>query len=332
MKASMLSLFASRKTAIILLIAAMLTSLLYAQFDLANNYPLLLILALLTINLVTCLILNSKRIWRRSPALYLFHIGLIGIAVFSLIGGLTYFHGYFRLAEKQEVQDDFSGTKKGLLYKNKLDGLLLSLEESRVEFHGNDLGVATDEQTMLLRRPGEAGAITTLIFNKPLLVGHYRFYLAMDHGYAVVFKFTDRNSNTYPGVVYLADYPINRTRQIESFTVPGSTSGQISVRSKLDSWPYNPKAEWSLDIPENPQITVNYSSKGRRHSANLKQGEELRLGGGTLTFESMRRWHGFLVDYDPARIYLSISVAIGLIGLTWHYVAISFRKPKRRKG
>ncbi len=53
--------------------------------------------------------------------------------------------------------------------------------------------------------------------------------------------------------------------------------------------------------------------------------QTLDIAGGQLTFEGVRRWHGFLIDYDPTRPYLLIFILVAIGGISWHYIQVTRR-------
>jgi len=245
----------------------------------------------------------------------------------ALISGLTYYHAYFELTENQTVADQFLQERGGPLYSNALKDFEMTLLSSDVTYHGDDgMIIQSDIQKVEIKRGPVPPTNEQLAFNKPLLYGHYRIYLALSQGYSVIFSIENMQGSKGPGVVSLPPYPNEAEIQISDFSIPGPIVDKLAVSIDPDQLPHDPDGQWSMDIPEDPQIEVSYTVDNQRQRSLISLGDSIDIESGTLTFEGVRRWHGFLLDYDPMRPYLLVSVVATIIAISWHYLAINRKR------
>lgn len=314
-----------------LLVIGVVSSLISAQLAWGQNYPVIATLVLLSLSLVACLALNASKWWKKRKAIFVFHVGLLGLALSGMVSGLTSFHGAFSLAVRQGMLSNFTHTTHGPLYRDRLGQLEIKLLDSQVEMHERDLGVKSSENLIEVKHDSERPTTTVIRYNEPLKIGNYRFYLSGHRGYSLVFWFTDAKGSQRPVVIFLPDYPEVRLAQSYTFRVPNSGAGDIFAGIDLRNKPYRYDRPWSLTGSNREEpVTLAYTSKGERKRNLVRVGESVKLPGGTLKLDSIRPWHGFIVDYDPARPYMGFFTAIAIFGISWHYVARQVTRRTRR--
>ena len=319
----LVSLFASNRTTLILLVILSIAITIYYQVSLQQRLWIIAVPTFLLI-LNFMLALATRDILKNSWPLMIFHFALIALVLLVFAGKLSFFSGTLELAESEEFAGQMENIEQGPWHS-------YGLSETRFTNLGFQIryreGIKRDRTINKIALNLHDGQQQTLEIGDhvPLVIGHYRFYTSHNKGYAPVFEWRPSSSTqAVVGSIHLPAYPVHEYRQALEWGVPG-TDLKLWTMLNIEENVLPSDREFQFQVPEQHQLIV-------RHLDNryaLRPGDEINLPGGRLTYLKLTTWMGYKVDYDWTRPWLLSTVLIGLTGLFFHFI-VKFFLPQLR--
>lgn len=275
--------------------------------------------ALLAVNLIAALVANPRL--RGHLGLLVFHLALAAIAGLAAIGRLAGLSGHVEVTEGTAFDSRLVVANAGPLHRWRLD---------RVRFvqGGFDINYAPgmkreDTKSRVFIPGGTDGGETVVVGDdRPLVIGGYRFYTSFNKGFAPLLRYAGANGEAVLGTVHLPSYPLNYYQQGNEWTPPDG-SRRVKLWLHLPRPGYVEDARWRFRAPDDAVLVVMDGGARRE----LRPGETMRLGAGTLRYEELRGWMGYTISYDPTVPWILGACAAGAVGLAWHVAGKLRRNP-----
>jgi cytochrome c biogenesis protein len=274
----------------------------------AFSFELILPLTLLSLNLVAAVMTN--RVFRRQPALLVFHLALLSLVLLGAASRLTYLEGTTELA----VGQSFPGLverKQGIWHRGRLDD---------VEFVNQGFSVSYREQ---LRRDKTINRVVwrdELGFERraeigdqtPLVLHGYRFYTTSNKGFAALFRWEPAQGEPQLGSVNFPSYPLHAKRQKSAWRLG---IDDIQVALNIDEQLIDPSKDSKFRMPQRHTVTLDLEWR----VATLSPGEALLLPSGRLVYVGLSTWMGYAVTYDWTVPWLLAACVLAVLALGWHF-------------
>jgi cytochrome c biogenesis protein len=290
---------------------------------------LTLVFAGLALNLVAALF-QTPALTRRLPLL-LFHLALLMLVALVGVGRLTALDGRFELTEGVVYEGQLIDARAGRWHRGALEKLVFRHEGFEIDYApGLRRGPTRNKVSWLdeNRQPRQA----VIGDHRPLVLQGYRIYTSPNKGFAPVIGWTadlpaepegspPRKRPLKPfkdiGAIHLPSYPANELRQSREWRLPDGRT--LWVKLDLDD-----TAEPLID-PEQPS---RFRLPGQHHLVVwldeqrhvLAPGDNVRLPGGSLSYEGLRTWMGYRITYDPTLPWLLATALFAVWALAWHYL------------
>ncbi len=307
-----------RLTVILMSALAIGAGLSYDNPEDVSIWVLVIPLALLAANLLAAILSNPKI--NRRFGLCLFHIGLLGIVVFSAYGRLAHLDARIEMVvgEAFDASNVFE-YRPGPLHDNRLDQVSFVQQNYTVDYEPKLLRGLTHS---FLQVPDEREGVKTVDVgdDRPLVQHKYRFYTSFNKGFAPIFTWTDLHGDVVTGAVHMPAYPIYEYKQAQHWTPPNSNE-DIGLWLRLKTAMDLEKA-WVLQIASSSGLLVVDDGNKR---VELKVGEQVKLKGGSLRYEELRMWMGYKIFYDPTLHWLFFWSMLSVLGLSihlWRYFGV----------
>lgn len=310
----MLSWISSRKTTILLIFLLLFVLFSRSQFNVKSELLLVFCLGALFLHLVVSL-LRHFPVFKRKRGALIFHVGLLLLLLGAMWGRLTYFQGYFELAEGESFRGDFLQSHQGPLHRYGLRGFILQQGPIRTRYSPRGRLEEVESQVGLFH-PAAGASPWEISYRRPLKYRGYRFYYSKNRGYSLVFSYRPSTSPgpDPKGTVHLPSYSVYGRSQENIFSPPGS-GFRIKARLLLGR-PGRPLSP----VPD-PRVEISYYDTGAVFRETvLSPGEGVPLGSGRLTFYEVRLWNGYIVSYDPSLIVLLMASGLMVSGLVWGFL------------
>ncbi len=266
-------------------------------------------LLVLAVHLLCAILVTPQ--FRRSAALLVFHVCLLGVALLALAGELAQFEGRVELAEGQQVAGhDVTVVRRGPWHPAQaLDAIAFTQGPVRVEF---TRGLFRQSTRSVARVPG-AGAVH-FGDNVPLRLGGYRLYTTSNKGYSASLTWRDPLRGTLTGVINFPSFPFYDWNQVNAWTAPDGS--EIVLELHLQRPPRERDWAFEAGYARSAGLTVRVGER----SYLLRPGEEARLGEARLRYDGTRTWMGYEIYYNPLLAWLFATALVGVLSLAWHYV------------
>ena len=282
----------------------------------AFSVELILPLTLLSLNLIAAVMTN--RVFRRQPALLLFHLALLSLVLLSLASRLTYLEGTAELAVGQSFQG-LVERKQGILHRGRLDD---------VEFLNQGFSVNYRPQ---LRRDKTINRVVwrdDLGFERrseigdqaPLVLHGYRFYTTSNKGFSALFRWEPLQGGPQLGSVNFPSYPLYAKRQKSTWRLGLE---DIQVALNIDEQLIDPAKDSEFRMPQRHTVTLDLAWR----VATLSPGEVLLLPTGRLVYVGLSTWMGYAVTYDWTVPWLLAACVLAVLALGWHFWSKFAQRP-----
>jgi len=268
-------------------------------------------LALLALNLAAAIAAHPRL---RRGGLGVFHVALLALMIVAAAGRLARFEGRVEMAEGAALDPSaVEELTRGPLHRFAMPAEAFVQGPISVRYRP---GVKRAHTRSEVSVPGEDGSAATRVVgdDEPLVVAGYRFYTTHNKGFAPILTWQPASGRAQTGALHLPSYPLFDWRQENRWRPPGA--GELRVWLRLDE-PLAEDRAWTLE-PRSARGVLVVQAQGTR--AELREGEELRLEGGTLRYERLAGWMGYRVFFDPTLPWLlglALAAAAGLAAYLW---------------
>lgn len=319
----LISVFASNRTTLILLVVLSIAITIYYQISLQQRLWIIAVPSfLLMLNFF--LALATRDILKNSWPLMIFHFALIALVILVFAGKLSFFNGTLELAENEEFTGQMENIAQGPWHRYGLSKTRFTNLGFQIRYRE---GIKRDRTINKIALTLHDGQQQTLEIGDhvPLVIGHYRFYTSHNKGYAPVFEWRPfASTRVVVGSIHLPAYPTHEYRQALEWSVPGSDL-KLWTMLNIEENVLPTDREFQFQVPGQHQLVVRHQDK--RYA--LRPGDEINLPEGRLTYRKLTTWMGYKVDYDWTRPWLLATVLIGLMGLFSHFI-VKFFLPQAR--
>jgi cytochrome c biogenesis protein len=318
----LVSVFASNRTTLMLLVLLSIAITIYYQVSLQQRLWIIVVPTFLLI-LNFMLALATRDILKNSWPLMIFHFALIALVILAFAGKMSFFNGTLELAENEEFAGQVENIEQGPWHRYGLSATRFTNLGFQIRYREGIKRDKTVNQIALILRNGQQQTLE-IGDHVPLVIGHYRFYTSHNKGYAPVFEWRpSASTRVVVGSIHLPAYPAHEYRQALEWNVPGSDL-KLWTMLNIEENVLPTDREFQFLVPEQHQLVVRHQDK--RYA--LLPGDEIYLPGGRLTYRKLTTWMGYKVDYDWTRPWLLATALIGLMGLFSHFF-VKFFYPGR---
>ncbi len=274
--------------------------------------------AVLFVNLLAAIAVHKQL--RRKGGLLVFHLGLAMVALVAAGGSLFALKGHVEITQgfpfdPLSVDVDEAGS---FHFWRSLDAIKLIQGSFSVKY-APQMNRRETRSTVLIANDAGVWREEVIGDDVPLKIEGYRFYTTSNKGFAPILTYTDGAGKVYTGSVHMPSYPINDFKLNNEWIPPGANK-PVMLWLKLEKPLYDEKKSWTFRTPKNPTLIVIQGRKRRE----IKVGETLALGKGTLRFDEVRSWVGYTIFYDPTMAWMLAASVVSVLGLAWH-VLTKFR-------
>lgn len=272
-------------------------------------------LVLLAMNLVAALMTN--RTLRTQAGLLVFHVGLL--MVFGLIGlsVLTRFDGHVEVAQGAGFEPAaVTTTANGWLHDNRLDGIEFYQSDIRVDYLPR---LVRQETRSTVEYRGADGAMhrATIGDKVGFEVDGYRFLATFNKGFALLLHWQDDTGAEAIGAVNFLSFPRHDWNQVTTWTTPAGQEVELEI--DFDEPYFNDDSAWTLKATDVP-YRVNVTPTDRATVA-VREGDAVRVDGGTLRVADLRLWMGYRIDYLPFLPWMLVAAMLAIAGLAIHFAS-----------
>lgn len=264
-------------------------------------------LALLALNLLAAILVNSS--FRNQGALLLFHVGLLGIVVLVAAGIFVRFEGQVELIEGQHFEPAAVSVQSvGWLHRDTLGDVEFLQGPIEVNYVSG-LRRGTTHSTLTM--PG--GKEKTIGDRRVHNSGDYRFKATFNKGFSLLLLWEGSDGSEALGAVNFPSYPEFEWKQQNDWTTPAGEPLvlDLALRSQVPD-----DEAWTLSSHDVDFDVVVRRSNGE--SVTLRPGESLNVEQGRITNTELRLWMGYRVDYDPFLPWLITAAFLALGALATH--------------
>jgi len=310
-----LRLIASLRLTLVAMVALAATVLLAHRGDVLSGSWVALPIGVLALNLVGAIASNPRI--HRSPALLVFHVCLLVLAMTAGVNVLTRFEARVEIVEGQPfLAEQAQVVARGPWHRGGPDAVRFVQGPVEVDYAASNTRRQT--RSTLYRRDEGSTKPLTLGENQAMTSQGYRFVTTSNKGYAVMLSWQDAGGETVAGAIHLPSYPLFEWKQENVWTTPAGHS--VGVRLELPERP-SPGQAWTLRTPgTEARLEVSAGPVSRR----LVPGEHMALPGGQIRFDGVKIWMGYRIDYEWWLPMMFVTALLAIISIGWHFV-VRFR-------
>lgn len=270
--------------------------------------PLVLPLAMLSINLLAATVINKA--FRRQLPLLLFHLSLLAIIVLVAMGRLTYLRATTEVVTGGEYQT-MDRIQAGPWHWGEKDAVHFENLGFRIEYKP---GLQRDTTLNRVRWRDELGIPRTIEIGDqvPLVIRGYRFYTSSNKGFAALFRWEPNGGKVELGSVNFPSYPANKEQQTANWRLG---SEELQIKLNIPEQLIDPDAASEFRMPDRHDVTVDFSWR----VAILKPGESVLIPAGRLVYVGLTTWMGYNVFYDWTMPWLLAACALAVLALGLHF-------------
>ncbi|MEH6470948.1 MAG: cytochrome c biogenesis protein ResB [Halopseudomonas sp.] len=268
-------------------------------------------LAMLSFNLIAAIITNPS--FRAQPALLLFHIALLAIALLIGIGQLMNMKGWTEVAVGAVYDGSVNEPRAGLLHPWHIEELRFINVGFEIDYAPGPSRRHTSNQIRWQNSEGEE-QMAVIGDQVPLLLQGYRFYTSFNKGFAPKFLWRDAQGQVLNGVVHLPAWPEHEFNQSTEWTPAGSKQ-MLWMQLEFDDPILSEDSPSRFRLPKTYQLVVRVDEQ----RVVLQPGDELQLSDGVLVFLGLTTWMGYSIFYDPTRHWLLAACLLAVVSIAWHF-------------
>ncbi|BAL22685.1 cytochrome c biogenesis protein ResB [Azoarcus sp. KH32C] len=277
----------------------------------ARTWPVVIPLLLLAVNLIAAVATNG--VFRRQTALLVFHLSLIALLFLIAAGRLTYLTGHVGVTDGVTFDGILSDTEQGPWHDGNLASIRFVSRGFTIDYDPGLQRGPTRNQVAWLSADGRWRE-AEIGDQEPLVIEGYRFYTTHNKGFAPVFTWKPHAGPAVQGSVQLPPFPMQQYSQAAQWTPPGATE-PVWVMLDIDEVVLNPEDRTHFRLPENYKLVARIGQE--RHE--MKPGDSVQVGNGTLVFDGLRGWMGYKVFYDWTLPWLFSACALAVVSLACHF-------------
>lgn len=264
------------------------------------------------VNIGAAILVNPT--FRRQPALLVFHLALLAVAMLAAAGRLTHLNGRIELAQGEAFAGELAWREQGPLHRLRLDRSEFINDGFTIRY---EKGVRRAETRNTVRWRDDTGGFASEVIgdNQPLVRNGYRFYTSANKGFAPIFVWHPAGGGApQRGAVHLPSYPAHELRQAIEWNVPG-TRVRLWTMLQFDEVLLDPERVSHFRLPERHALVIRAGAQ--RHE--LQPGGNLSLTEGTLVYERLSTWMGYTVFYDWTLPWLLAACLVAVGSLAVHF-------------
>lgn len=276
--------------------------------------------ALVLVNLLAAV--TVRPVFRRQPALTLFHLALALMLGLAALGRLMYLQGHVEVTQGQAFDPLLVEYRAGPLHRMRLQDVVFVNEGYRIEYAPGVRRGGTRNRVSwpIGDQQWQAAVIGD---NHPLVQAGYRFYTSFNKGFAPTFSWRGAGQEAeIVGAVHLPSYPLREFEQAQQWQVPG---GELTLWTQMvpEEEIVHPEADFELGVPPRHHIVVRTATR----RFEMRPGDRLQLPEGELAYLGLRTWMGYTINSDWTRSWLIASALVALLSMAWHYWRRFFARP-----
>ncbi len=290
----------------------------YAQKSLAPWF-LAPPLVLLSLNLIAAIVINPS--FRAQPALLLFHVSLLAIALLVAVGQLTNMKGWTEVVTGGVFNGTVNEPRAGWLHPWHIKQLRFINDGFEIDYAPGPSRRHTSNR--IRWQDAARGERTAVIGDQVALqLQGYRFYTSFNKGFAPRFLWRDPQGRERQGAVHLPAWPEHQYKQAIEWTPPGGAQS-LWIQLEFDDPILSKDQPSRFRLPNDYQLVVRIGERRRL----LRPGDELALDDGTLLFQGLTTWMGYSIFYDPTRHWLLAACLLAIISIAGHFWLKYFNRP-----
>lgn len=258
-----------------------------------------------------CVALAVHRSLWRQPALLVFHLALLALAVLAALGRALSFEGLVELTEGVPLEAALVEGRAGAWHAGGTGSIAFVHDGFEIDYAPGLRRGATRNRVRWTDVHGDEQR-AVIGDHHPLILDGWRFYTTPNKGYAPVLSWRPDGGATLTGAVHLPSFPMHALRQAREWPLP---DGRIAwVMLDLDESPIDPRARSAFRLPGSHRLVLRMGEL----RAELAPGETVRVPGGALVYEELRTWMGYRVVHDPSLPWLLGLSLVAVCALAWH--------------
>ncbi len=296
----------------LVLIAMLAVGLVIAfRFEHSRIWPMVVPLALLSLNLMAAIATNA--VFRRQMPLLVFHLCLVAVLLLVSAGRLTYLKGFAGVTDGAVFDGELAVREQGPWHRGALDEVRFASSGFTIDYAPGWQRGATRNQ-VLWQTPDGRWEKAEIGDQDPLVIRGYRFYTTFNKGFAPTFHWQQPGGPELYGSVQLPSYPLNEYSQAVEWIPPGSDVA-VWVMLDIDEIVIDPDDFAHFRLPNDYTLVVRVGDE----RTEMRPGDAIALGDGTLTFDGLRSWMGYRVFYDWTLPWLLAACTVGVLSLGAHF-------------
>ena len=289
-----------------------IANLLYYQQFPYGDVLLIVSLCLALVNLTSAIFTQASL--RMNNSLLVFHVSLAAMIVFAGIGQLTYLKGRLELTQGAVFTGDVLESQQGIFHRNRLDKLQFKNLGYKVGYRAGLKRNRTINQVAWIGQGGN-WQVSEIGDQHPLVIDGYRFYTSFNKGYSLVFSWQDARGYV-TGSVNLPSFPAREFEQAQYWQIPDTNKliwSQLVPEKKIVTL----EQAFELGELEDHHIVMRFDDQ----RFEMRPGEEVKIGGGTLYYEGVRQWMGYKVVYDWTRPWMIAACLIAIAAMMFYFIS-----------
>jgi len=265
----------------------------------------------LTANLLAAVATNPA--FRRQGPLLAFHLALAAVAALAAIGRLTYLQGGAEVTSGQPFTGEMVGFERGPLHRVRLAEAAFVNAGFEIDYAA---GLRRGPTRNLVRWTDEDGVARRAQIGDQdaLVLRGYRFYTTSNKGFAPRLVWTPAGGAPHEVDLHMPSYPVFQFGQELEWNLPRSGT-TVKVSLQIDEDIIDPEKASRFRVPARQRLRI----EGAGAAAELRPGESMALGGGTLAYVSLGSWMGYKVSYDWTLPWIFAAAATAALALAAHF-------------
>ncbi len=307
------------------IIAAMLIGVAYSfQTGAPPTWSLAGPLALFALNLGAAVLVNPA--FRRQLPLLVFHLALVALAALAAGGRLSYLKGTLELTQGESLAGRLIEFDAGPLHPWRLEQASFTNQGFEIDYAP---GMRRGDTRNRVSWRDESGVEREAVIgdHRPLVMTGYRFYTTPNKGFAPVLVWQPHDGPPQRGSLHMPAYPVFQYGQTLEWKLPdGSQSVRVSL--EIDEVIIDLEKPSRFRVPREHELRVEAGGA----QTLLRPGDAVTLANGTLKYEGLLTWMGYLVFYDWTLPWLAAAALLATAALGWHYCSKYGARPWSASG
>ncbi len=268
-------------------------------------------LVLFALNLGAAVLVNPA--FRRQLPLLVFHLALVALAALVAGGRLSYLRGTLELTQGESLAGRLIEFDAGPLHPWRIGQVSFTNQGFEIDYAP---GMRRGDTRNRVTWRDESGAEREAVIgdHRPLVMAGYRFYTTPNKGFAPVFLWQPHDGPPQRGTLHMPAYPVFQYGQTLEWKLPDG-SQLVRASLEIDEVIIDLERPSQFRLPAEHQLRVE---AGSIHTL-LRPGDTVALANGTLTYEGLLTWMGYLVFYDWTLPWLAAAALLATAALGWHY-------------